>query len=114
MFKRIAPLLMACFVASAAWAATDPFIGEWKFNPARSKLSDVMKVSSVGANKYAFDLGAGNEVIVTDHGVFTQRFAVYRGGLCLQANSKRTRFRRHLGQQGRVGKFRPNAPGPSL
>lgn len=66
MFKRIAPLLIACLVAGGVQAANDPFIGDWKFNPARSKLSDVMKVSRAGANKYVFDLGAGNETIVAD------------------------------------------------
>lgn len=66
MFKQMAQLLIACLLASAAGAATDPFVGEWKFNPAKSKLSDVMKVSPAGENKYAFDLGAGNEIIVAD------------------------------------------------
>lgn len=66
MFKRVAPLLIAGFAATVVWGATNPFVGEWKLNPARSKLSDVMKVSRVGANKYAFDLGAGNEIVVTD------------------------------------------------
>jgi hypothetical protein len=66
MFKRVPQLLIACLLASALWAATDPFLGDWKLNPSKSKIADVMKVTSVGANKYVFDLGAGNEVIVTD------------------------------------------------
>ena len=67
MFKRSFHLLLLTFlVAGALWAADDPFIGQWKLNPLRSKITDVMKVSPVGANKYAFDLGGGNEPIVTD------------------------------------------------
>lgn len=67
MFKRIFPLLLVSFfVAGALWAADDPFIGQWKLNPSRSQIADVMKVSPAGANKYAFDLGAGNEIIVAD------------------------------------------------
>lgn len=67
MFKRIFELLLvSCVVAGAAWAASDPFIGEWKLNPSRSKLTDVMKVASVGGNKYEFDFGRGNETIVVD------------------------------------------------
>lgn len=67
MFKRsFHLLLLTFFLAGALWAAGDPFIGQWKLNPLRSKIADVMKVSPVGANKYAFDLGAGNEIIVTD------------------------------------------------
>lgn len=66
MSKRVARCLIACFVASAVGGATDPFVGEWKLNPSRSKIADVMKVSSVGPNKYALDLGGGNEIIVPD------------------------------------------------
>lgn len=66
MLKRIALVLIAGFVAVAVRAATDPFIGDWKLNPSKSKIADVMKVSAAGANKYAFDLGGGNEIIVPD------------------------------------------------
>jgi hypothetical protein len=67
MFKRALPLLVFTFlVVGALWAADNSFVGDWKLNPSRSKISDVMKVSPVGENKYAFDLGAGNENIVVD------------------------------------------------
>ena len=56
MFKRTFQLLVvACVVASALWAADAAFVGEWKLNPSKSKLTDQMKVESLGANKYAFD-----------------------------------------------------------
>jgi hypothetical protein len=67
MFKRTFELLLvACLGMDALWAANDPFVGEWKLNPSRSKLTDQMKVESVGANKYAFDFGGGSEIIVVD------------------------------------------------
>jgi len=68
MFKRIFQLLaVACVVTSALWAADASFEGEWKLNPSKSKLTDEMKVASIGANKYAFDFGFGNpENIVAD------------------------------------------------
>lgn len=68
MFKRsIQLLLFVCLVMGALWAADNPFVGKWKLNPSRSKLTDVMKVASVGANKYAFNLGGGSsETIVAD------------------------------------------------
>jgi hypothetical protein len=67
MFKRTVELLLvACLGTGALWAANDPFVGEWKLNPARSKLTDQMKVESVGANKYVFDFGGGSETIVVD------------------------------------------------
>ncbi|HKW33599.1 MAG TPA: hypothetical protein VJN92_11385 [Candidatus Acidoferrum sp.] len=68
MLKRGLPLLVAgCFLASAIWAAEDPFVGEWKLNPSKSRFPDEMKVESAGANKYAFDFGGGTaETIVAD------------------------------------------------
>jgi hypothetical protein len=49
------------------WAANEPFVGEWKVNPAKSKLTDLMKVESVAGNRYAFELGGGSaETIATD------------------------------------------------
>ena len=67
MFKRTFELLLvACLGTGALWAANDPFVGEWKLNPARSKLTDQMKVESVGANKYVFDFGGGSETVVVD------------------------------------------------
>ncbi|HXW90006.1 MAG TPA: hypothetical protein VEK33_05630 [Terriglobales bacterium] len=68
MVKRsFQSLLIACLVSGALWAANDPFVGEWKLNPSRSILTDQMKVESLGANKYAFDFGAGTaETIVAD------------------------------------------------
>ena len=60
-------VLVACLMAAALWAANDPFVGEWKLNPSKSKLSDVMKVESVGGNKYGLDFGGGTpETIVID------------------------------------------------
>jgi len=56
----------ACVMACAAWAASAPFVGEWKLNPSKSKLADQMKVESIGANKYAFDFGAGSETVIAD------------------------------------------------
>lgn len=59
-------LLTAALVASIAWAAGAAFIGTWKLNPAKSRLTDQMKVESAGPNRYAFDVGAGPELITVD------------------------------------------------
>lgn len=68
MFKRILPFLfVACLGATALSPSNDPFVGEWKLNPSKSKLIDVMKVESAGDNKYGFDFGGGKpEIIATD------------------------------------------------
>jgi hypothetical protein len=67
MRKRIFPiLLLVGLMAVAAWAAEDPMVGDWKLNPAKSKLTDEMKVTSLGSNKYSFDFGGDPETIVVD------------------------------------------------
>src|SRR6476660_4674627 len=59
-------LLVAGLVTGTFWA-NDHFVGKCKLNPSRSKLTDEMKVESVGGNKYAFDFGSGNaETIEAD------------------------------------------------
>ena len=60
-------LLVAGLLIGTAWAANDPFVGQWKLNPFRSKLTDEMKVTNVGQDKYAFDFGGGQpETVVVD------------------------------------------------
>lgn len=60
-------LLLAGLATGAAWPADDLMVGDWKLNPQRSKLTDEMKVTSLGGNKYSFDFGGGNpETIVVD------------------------------------------------
>lgn len=61
------PMMAACLagwlaVSPALHATRDPFVGQWKL----ITLSDEMKVTSVGANTYAFDFGGGVETIVVD------------------------------------------------
>lgn len=53
-------------VTCAAWGADAPFVGAWKLDPAKSRLSDQMKVESLGGDKYAFDFGAGPETVAAD------------------------------------------------
>jgi hypothetical protein len=68
MSKRAFPLLLvACLVTGALGAADDPFVGDWKLNPSKSRFPDEMKIKAAGGNRYAFDFGAGNpETIVAD------------------------------------------------
>jgi hypothetical protein len=63
--KRIVQLLLVVsLVTSAACAADNPMLGDWKLNPQKSKLTDVMKVASLGGNKYSFDFGGVDPEIV--------------------------------------------------
>lgn len=60
-------LLVASVIAGAAWAANDPFVGKWKVNTSKSKLTDEMKVEAAGANKYTITFQPGAvDTIVTD------------------------------------------------
>jgi hypothetical protein len=49
-----------------AWAPDNPFIGEWKLVPSKSRMPDEMNVQSKGGNTYAFNFGGGVETIVVD------------------------------------------------
>jgi hypothetical protein len=74
-------IAIACLSAGTVWAADDPFVGKWKLDPDKSKLSDQMKVGAAGANRYTFDFGSGDtETIVVDGtdqpGLFGTTFAV--------------------------------------
>jgi hypothetical protein len=68
VFNRILQvLLVTCLATSAVLAADDPFVGKWKVNPSKSKLTDQMKVEAVGANKYAITFAPGAvDTIVAD------------------------------------------------
>ena len=51
----------------AAWAADNPFVGDWKLDPSRSRLTDVMKVERLSPDRYTFGFVAGSsETIVID------------------------------------------------
>jgi hypothetical protein len=66
--KRASQLWLSCFLLTGTLlAAGDPFVGKWKLDPSRSKLTDEMKVESLGGSKYIFDFGGDNpEAIVVD------------------------------------------------
>ena len=67
MLKRILEILPAvCLVTSMASSAQSPFIGQWNFDPSKSRTPDEMKVQSKGGNKYTFDFGGGVETIMAD------------------------------------------------
>ena len=63
---RISLALVLTVLTGAAWSADAPFVGTWKLDPAKSRLSDVMKVESNGDNKYTFDVGGGPEPVTAD------------------------------------------------
>jgi hypothetical protein len=59
-------LLVAGLATGTLWPSNDPFVGKWKLDPSKSKLTDRMKVEVAGPNKYALDFGGGVETIVAD------------------------------------------------
>ncbi len=42
------PVLVVCLVAGTLGAASDPFVGAWKLNPAKSTMTDRLKVEAAG------------------------------------------------------------------
>jgi len=52
-------LLVAGVSTGTLWSASDPFVGKWKVNPSKCRLTDEMKVAAAGPNKYAITFGPG-------------------------------------------------------
>jgi hypothetical protein len=51
--RVLSTLALAAFSAAALSAATDPFVGTWKLNPAKSKFSgEQIKIDDLGQNRY--------------------------------------------------------------
>jgi hypothetical protein len=67
-FLAIGLVAISCgWGPGAAWAVDNPFLGDWKLDPSRSKLTDVMKVERLSASEYTFNFGVGSsETIVVD------------------------------------------------
>lgn len=66
MLKRTLMLLAVCLVVGSLWAEDSPFVGNWKLNASRSKLTDEMKVTSLGGNRFSFDFSGDTESIAVD------------------------------------------------
>jgi hypothetical protein len=59
--------MICCLLTGTMWAASAPYAGKWKLNPAESRLTDVMKVKALGGDKYELNLGGDSvEKIVVD------------------------------------------------
>jgi hypothetical protein len=50
----------------AAWAADASFVGAWKLDQAKSRLTDQMKVESVEGGKFTVDFGGATESVTAD------------------------------------------------
>jgi hypothetical protein len=67
LLRSLLSLPVVCLAIGTLWAANDPFVGKWKVNPSKSKLTDEMKVEVAGENKYTFTFGPGAvDTIVAD------------------------------------------------
>jgi hypothetical protein len=67
VLKRASRLLVfASLAVGMAWAAENPYIGEWKLNPSKTRMPDEMKVESKSGNTYSFNFGGTAETIVVD------------------------------------------------
>ena len=68
MLKRaFQTLLVAVVVTGTLLAAQDPFVGTWRLNEAKSKLTgEQLRVEEFGGNKYAFTFGNVSNTLVAD------------------------------------------------
>jgi hypothetical protein len=67
MFWSLTRAVLPCFVTILLTAADNPFVGQWKVNLDRSKVSgQTQTIRDLGGNKYEFHLGATTYTIVAD------------------------------------------------
>ena len=67
LLRSLLPLAVVCLAVGTLWAVNDPFVGKWKVNPSKSKLTDEMKVEAAGANRYTLTFGPGQvDTVVAD------------------------------------------------
>jgi hypothetical protein len=59
-------LLAVCLLSGAARAQGSPFVGDWKLDPAKTRMPDEMRVESKGGNNYTFDFAGVPETIAVD------------------------------------------------
>lgn len=79
--RSLRQLLLCLLLTGTLWAAADPFSGTWKLNPAKSKLTDEMKIDAAGPNRYILNFSGDNtETIVADGtdqpGLFGSTFSI--------------------------------------
>ena len=59
LLRSLLSLPVVCLAIGTLWAANDPFVGKWKVNPSKSKLTDEMKVEAAGTNRYKITFAPG-------------------------------------------------------
>jgi hypothetical protein len=67
MFLGLTRAILPCLFTVLLSAADTPFVGQWKLNPDRSKVSgQTQTIRDLGGNKYEFNNGATTYTIVAD------------------------------------------------
>jgi hypothetical protein len=119
MHRRFAQwlLLASLFpvtLMAVADAAKDPFVGKWKLDPARSRLTDTMKVMAAGPNKYSFNFSADNVETITIDG--TDQPGLYGSTLAVSAEAPETWkvVRKTNGKTSIIGIWKLSADGKTL
>jgi len=59
-------LVIASVALGGASTADNPFIGEWKLDPSKTRMPDEMKIESKGGNTFSFNFGGAVETIVVN------------------------------------------------
>ena len=99
MFRHtIQLLLVTCLASGTVSEANEPFVGEWKLDPSKSKLTDQMKVESVAGNKYAFDFGGGSAETIAPDGTDQPGLASTTLSITIEAPDSWKVVRKHEGR----------------
>ncbi len=65
--RTVQSVIVICLFLGSLSAATDPFVGKWKLNQAKSKITgEQVKVADLGGNKFTFTFGDVSDTLVAN------------------------------------------------
>jgi hypothetical protein len=99
MFVRsMHSLTLARLFVGATWAADDPFVGKWKVNPDKSKITgNQSRVESLGGNRYRYTNGEYSTTVVADGRLPTEERCRLNKSMQIRGDSHtKERVRREL------------------
>jgi len=106
--------LIASLATSTLHAASDPFVGKWKLDPARSKATDLMRVAVAGENKYTLIFNSGDTETLAADGIDHPGVFGTTVSITVLAPDHWTVVRKQDGRTMLTGNWKLSADGKSL
>lgn len=67
VMRTVQSMIIACLFLGSLSAANDPFVGKWRLNQSKSKITGQQsKIEALGGNKYTITFGETSDTLVAD------------------------------------------------